>query len=94
MRAAFMYEQAIGHGCHKSFSAGGSMETVPQGLKRLRKNSGLGEKHTSGAKARDDYMTSMPGINPRPTLKQSFSAVVYAGDKSPAYPKTEFFRKL
>ena len=32
------------------------------GLYRLRKNSGLGEKHASGAKARDDYMTFMPGI--------------------------------
>jgi putative transposase len=43
-----------------------------QGLNRLRKNSGFGEKHTSGAKAHDDYMTSMPGINPRPTLKPGF----------------------
>jgi hypothetical protein len=32
------------------------------------------EKHTSGAKARMDFIGLMPGINPRPTARLSFSA--------------------
>jgi Bacterial transcriptional regulator len=35
----------------------------------------IGGKHTSGAKAHIDYIALTPGINPRPTPKQSFSAV-------------------
>jgi hypothetical protein len=52
--------------------------------KFVRKNSGSGEKHTSEAKAYDDYMTFMPGIMlaaaryPQPTLRQSFSAACLA----------------
>jgi hypothetical protein len=36
------------------------------------------ERRTSGAEAHDDFMTFLPGINPRPTLKQSFSAAYEA----------------
>jgi hypothetical protein len=32
------------------------------------------EKHTSGAKARIDSIGFMPGMNPRPTARRSFSA--------------------
>jgi hypothetical protein len=57
--------------CGKNLRRAG--KTYLRGLNRLRKSSGLGEKHASGAsKARDDYMTFMPGINPRPTLKPEF----------------------
>jgi hypothetical protein len=35
-------------------------------------------KHTSGAKAQVDYIAFTPGINPRPTLKPSFSAACKA----------------
>jgi hypothetical protein len=34
----------------------------------------IGEKQTSGPKGRADSAALMPGINPRPTSRQSFSA--------------------
>jgi hypothetical protein len=36
------------------------------------------EKHTAGAKARVDLIGFMPGINPRPTARTSFSAACLA----------------
>jgi hypothetical protein len=35
-------------------------------------------KHAPGAKAHDDYIAFAPGINPRPTLKPSFSAACFS----------------
>jgi len=32
------------------------------------------EEHTSGAKAHVDLMSLIPGMNPRPTARMSFSA--------------------
>ena len=43
-------------------------------LKRLRKKPDRARKHAPGAKAQVDYIAFAPGINPRPTLKPSFSA--------------------
>jgi hypothetical protein len=53
-------------------------EKKAQGLKRLRKKSDGAGKHAPGAKAHDDYIAFAPGINPRPTLKPSFSAACKA----------------
>jgi hypothetical protein len=36
------------------------------------------EKHTSGAEAHIDFIGFMPGINPRPTARTSFSAACEA----------------
>jgi hypothetical protein len=37
-----------------------------------------GEKHTSGPKGRVDSVAFTPGMSPRPTLKQGFSAACEA----------------
>ena len=52
---------------------------IPQGLlKRLRKTRDRAKSIPRGLKPTMIYMTFMPGINPRPTLKQSFSAACKA----------------
>ncbi len=43
-----------------------------------RKDVPLAGNHAPGAKAHDDYIAFVPGINPRPTLKPSFSAACKA----------------
>ena len=51
------------------------------GTEALAFDDGVGrisEEHTSGAKAHADYIAFTPGINPRPTLKPSFSAACSA----------------
>jgi hypothetical protein len=58
------------------------------GLSRLRKNSAPGEKDAPEAKAHDDYMTFMPGINPRHTLKEGFPQPVKPDVFSIVYGKT------
>jgi hypothetical protein len=47
---------------------------VKEAAEKGRSSSKKAEKHTSGAKARVDSIGLMPGINPRPTARMSFSA--------------------
>jgi hypothetical protein len=72
-------------------------------LKRLRKRGRdfceIGGKHTSGPKGRVNSAAFTPGINPRPTSRQSFSAsfeVVPFYKTSSAYglAQPRFFIKL
>src|SRR5271170_4435653 len=55
-----------------------SAGTVPPGLNKLRKKAEVRSifdgKHTSGAEAHGDSLAFVPGINPRPTARTSFSA--------------------
>jgi hypothetical protein len=49
-----------------------------KGCGKTRDSGETGGKHTSGAKAHDDYIAFRPGINPRPTLKPGSSAACKA----------------
>jgi hypothetical protein len=44
------------------------MDGLKQAAEKLWIRGEIGGKHTSGAKAHDDYIPFTPGINPRPTL--------------------------
>ena len=48
------------------------------GIKRGVTEGEIDEEHTSGAKARVDFMLFMPGLKPRPTARTSFSAACKA----------------
>ena len=49
-----------------------------QAAEKVLISPGKPEKHTSGAEAHVDFMGFMPGINPRPTARMSFSAACEA----------------
>ena len=76
----------------QGISHGGIETGAPRGLKRLRKKarstSKKPEKHTSGAKAHDDFARLMPGINPRPTARKTY----FRERSIPGYRTNEFFR--
>jgi hypothetical protein len=56
--------------------------TFPQGLKKAAEKGRLAgqfpERHTAGAKAQVHSIGLLPGINPRPTARLSFSAACKA----------------
>jgi len=52
----------------------GFIGTTEQLAEKGRDFGKIGGKHTSGPKGRVDSATFMPGMNPRPTSKPSFSA--------------------
>jgi hypothetical protein len=60
----------------------GDQAGIPSGAKqaaeKLLISPGKPEKHTSGAEAHVDFIGFMPGINPRPTARMSFSAACKA----------------
>jgi len=49
-----------------------------EAAEKLLISPGKPEKHTSGAEAHVDFIGFMPGINPRPTARMSFSAACKA----------------
>ena len=59
-----------------------SSERLPSGAKQAAEKGHISgenfEKHTSGAEAHVDFIDFMPGINPRPTARISFSAACEA----------------
>jgi hypothetical protein len=61
---------------------GQPLGNVPQGLNRLRKKGPISgeipEKRTAGAEALIDLIGFVPGMNPRPTARTSFSAACSA----------------
>ena len=60
------------------YASEGTAAWALQAAEKLWIRGEIGGKHTSGAKAHADYIAFTPGINPRPTLKPSFSAACEA----------------
>ena len=56
----------------------GSASGAEQAAEKLENLGETGEKHTSGPKGRVGSVAFTPGMNPRPTSKQGFSAACKA----------------
>ena len=65
---------------HGGIETGASLELLKRLRKKARSTSKRPEKHTSVAKAHAYFARLMPGINPRPTDRGSFSA---SGETAP-----------